>query len=144
MAKNKIYLVIPAYEPDHKLIELVKEAYQTHLFDIIVINDGSNHEYDSIFDKVSKYATVLTYSTNKGKGIALKTAYRYISTLDAGIIVTADSDGQHHIDDIINICDYSVKHPDTLVLGKRTFKGHVPLKSCLGNTITRYVFLYYK
>ena len=43
---------------------------------MIVVNDGSGEEYDSIFKKAEKYATVLNFQQNRGKGSALKSAYR--------------------------------------------------------------------
>ena len=44
------------------------------------------------------------------------------------------------MDDILNVAQYLTTHPDEIVLGVRGFTGSVPLRSRLGNTLTRYVF----
>ena len=135
------YLVIPAYEPDQELIKLVEKAYHTGKFEMIVVNDGSSEKYDEIFREVSRYAAVLKHEKNRGKGAALKTAYAYIrDQAITGIVVTADADGQHSLEDILSVAVYSENHPEALVLGQRTFRGNIPLKSRFGNLITRYIF----
>ena len=42
--------LIPAYEPDEKLINLVNKL-KDNKYEIIVVNDGSNKNFDYIFDK---------------------------------------------------------------------------------------------
>jgi glycosyltransferase involved in cell wall biosynthesis len=106
-----IVIVIPAFQPDKRLIELVKMLkYET-----IVVDDGSGKQYDSIFNGVeSSGATVLRYSKNNGKGYALKTAFKYLEN-DKSIdwIITADADGQHSpadIDKIIEAASNATPH----------------------------------
>lgn len=55
-------------------------------------------------------------------------------------IVTVDADGQHSAEDACRICHMAEHFPDTLILGSRRMKGKVPLRSRLGNGITRVVF----
>ena len=45
--------LIPCFEPNEKLITLVKELKKND-FDIIIVNDGSNSNYDEIFNKIKK------------------------------------------------------------------------------------------
>lgn len=75
------YLVIPAYRPDLHLIHLLQKVKEKSSLQIIVVNDGSPASYDSIFQEAQKYATVLCYMTNQGKGQALKTVFSYIDSL---------------------------------------------------------------
>ena len=134
----KKIILIPAYEPDEKLIQLVNHIDKNE-FDIIVINDGSGDKYNKIFDKVSKQAKVISYSVNQGKGHALKTGFSYIKEKYSHkyIIVTMDSDGQHTISDAIKLCNYIEKSPNSLALGKRLRGKNTPLRSKIGNEITR-------
>ena len=135
------FLVIPAYEPDEKLIKLLKEVSLLNLFQIIVVNDGSKDSFNNIFEEAKSYAIVLTHKVNKGKGAALKTAFTYIKNLNTyGIIVTADSDGQHKVSDIVKVSDSIKTHEAAITTGTRYFTGKVPLKSKLGNTITKYIY----
>jgi len=87
---------------------------------------------------------VLTHTVNQGKGRALKTAFEYCAQQqDLDFFVTVDADGQHQTSDIIKVLDASIHHPDALILGSRSFdESQVPLKSKLGNKITRTITSY--
>lgn len=140
-----ITVLIPAYEPDSKLVGVVRELKATG-FNVLVVDDGSGSAYDEFFAASEEYATVLRYEVNKGKGGALKTGLAYIrdNLPDCFGIVTADSDGQHRPDDIEKIYKALADNTDSterkLILGSRGFDGAVPLRSRMGNTITRVVF----
>lgn len=85
---------------------------------------------------------VLAHRANQGKGAALKTAYSYILTNDSNVdgLVCADCDGQHKWEDIQRLAETLPSYQKTILLGNREFVGKVPLKSLIGNTITRSVF----
>ncbi|MDO4666729.1 MAG: bifunctional glycosyltransferase family 2/GtrA family protein [Streptococcus sp.] len=135
------YLVIPSYQPDDKLIHLIKKVKEKSDFSIIIVNDGSSTACDTLFKEAEQYATVLYHQTNLGKGEALKTAFRYIKHLkEYGTIVTADADGQHKVWDIFRVATKASKNPSHLVLGSRSFSGKVPLRSSFGNKLTRLLF----
>ena len=134
--------VIPAYQPDEKLLATVAELQEKTDFTIIVVNDGSSEACAPVFSQLPQDVTLLVHEVNRGKGAALKTAYTYIyehCSHDEGI-VTLDADGQHLVKDIIAVCNEWKEHPDALVLGSRKFTGNVPWRSMAGNTITRLVF----
>ncbi|MBR4444860.1 MAG: bifunctional glycosyltransferase family 2/GtrA family protein [Solobacterium sp.] len=133
--------LIPAYCPDEKLIQLIQQL-QDHNIECIVVNDGSPEEYNELFRTIATMTTVLTHTVNKGKGAALKTGFRYIQQHhDHCIIVTADADGQHLPEDILQTAREAAVHEDALVLGVRTFaKEDVPFRSYYGNKITETVF----
>ena len=138
----KTIVIIPAYEPEEKLITLTQQLIAKDL-EVVVVDDGSGEKYLPIFNQLTG-ATVLTHPENKGKGEGLKTAYRYIKATYAGeevAIVTADSDGQHSPEDIMRIATRASLEKDSLVLGVRNFDGtHVPLRSRVGNKITLKIF----
>lgn len=132
-------ILIPAYEPDSKLLKLLREI--NNKYPVVVVNDGSNKAYKDIFNEVKKYAHLLSYDKNMGKGYALKTGLNYIEdTYDNYIVVTMDVDGQHTLKDALRLCDYVKEHKDTLALGKRYFTKNTPIRSRIGNYITRKVF----
>ncbi len=131
--------VIPSYEPDDRMINLLKELQDS--FDIIVVNDGSGKKYQDIFLEAKRYATVLMHEKNKGKGQALKTAYKYIKeNYQSAVIVSMDCDGQHRVVDAIKLCDYVENNSNTLILGKRLRDEKVPIRSRIGNEITRFIY----
>ena len=138
---DKIKILIPAYEPTESFIELLKKLNKEKLT-TIVVNDGSNNTYDKIFKKAKEYATVLEYETNKGKGFALKTGIKYIydNYNEDFIIVTMDCDGQHTIKDALKLANYTLENQEHLVLGKRIRSEKTPIKSKIGNSITRFLY----
>ena len=132
--------LIPAYEPANRITPLVKELTDNN-FKVIVVNDGSKKKYDKIFDEVKDIAHLISYKENKGKGYALKKGYSYIKeNYDEYIVVTLDSDNQHTVKDAIKLCDYAEEHKDTLVIGKRIRNEKTPLRSKIGNAITKLVY----
>lgn len=142
-----ILVIIPAYEPNHRLIELVKVlAFDPRVTQILVVNDGSSTLCEPIFHEVETFpkTTVLTHPVNRGKGAALRTALTEgLSAPAHTLAVTIDADGQHRPEDMFRVLEEAEKHPDALILGARRFDlANVPLKSRLGNTITRAITSY--
>lgn len=132
--------LIPSYEPTEKLLDILDLLKKSN-FEIVLVNDGSKKSYEKIFKDAKKYAKVLEYDENHGKGYALKTGLKYIEKkYQNSIIVTMDSDGQHTIKDAIKLCNITLKKSNTIVLGKRLRDKNVPLKSRLGNSITRKIY----
>jgi len=143
---QKQYAVtIPAYHPSKNLPNYVKNLAANGVPCILVVNDGNSPKYDSIFLQLSDIpeCVVLNHSVNKGKGAAMKTAFRYFleRTESWKGIVTADADDQHAVEDVVKVGDELVKDGTCLVLGSRTFEyGKVPTRSYIGNTLTSFVF----
>jgi len=140
MATTMIAL-IPAYEPTDTLPMLAEELAQAG-FSVLVVDDGSGPAYAEIFHRTQTWARVLSYGLNSGKGHALKTGYAYIAAhfSPESVVVTLDCDGQHSVADTAKVAAMAAVHPDTLVLGVRTFGRETPLRSQLGNRITRGVY----
>lgn len=142
MANQKqVIVVIPAYEPSDELLTLIQEIRSQTPFKVIIVDDGSGSRYAPIFEEARLDAYVIGYKDNEGKGSALKTAFFYIlKRYEEAIIVTADSDGQHRVKDIVAIAEAAKQHPEALVLGIRSFDKQVPVRSRFGNKITSFIF----
>ena len=141
---GNIITIIPAYEPDERLIDLLKDIVAKDAGTVVMVDDGSGPEYKDIFDKacetIGEQGILLTHEVNKGKGRALKTAFSYILENmgdDLVGVVTADSDGQHSVDCMGKVKEALLSSPDSLILGVRSFnKKEIPWKSYYGNKIT--------
>lgn len=135
-------VLIPAYEPDDRLITLVHHLLEEQDVSIVIVNDGSGDGYRGIFQSAEQLGCiVLTHPINKGKGCALKTGFQYLKESGSkDCIVCADCDGQHTPKDIRRIAKYVHNHPDQLVLGSRHFTGKVPFRSRFGNSLTRSIY----
>lgn len=133
--------IIPAYEPKENILELLKELKKEDL-NIIVVDDGSGKKFEKIFQFSEMYATVLHHPKNYGKGRAIKTALKYVKENYSTdyVIVTLDCDGQHTVNDVKKIYNEVLKNPNELVIGKRIRSNKTPLRSKLGNSITRFIY----
>ena len=137
-------ILIPAYEPDIRLLELIIHIRNSSDYNIVVVDDGSGEKYASIFNSIEEFGcTVLRHCKNLGKGRALKTGFEYMkkSEEEEGI-VCADCDGQHLVEDIIKIAGEINAQKSHIILGCRHFLGKIPLRSRVGNTITRWVYAF--
>lgn len=136
----QIPLIIPAYEPDERMVVLVQKLSELYPDNIVIVNDGSGQEYEIFFKKVQELGCiVLKHYRNMGKGRGLKNAFNYCLNQfpDMTGCITADSDGQHSIEDILKIREALVQNPEKLVLGVRNFSGDdIPFKSRFGNRLT--------
>jgi len=141
----KTAILIPAYEPDEKLVDLVHELSNLQFPIIMVVDDGSSKKCDNIFSSLEEIpcCTVVHHNINRGKGAALKTGIKSLLSMNEDILgcITADADGQHLPEDILKTAEIFERNSDNLILGCRNFgAGNVPLKSRLGNLLTRTVF----
>jgi len=137
----KKIILIPSYEPDNKLVKLVNYLSIEEV-DIVVINDGSNETFNNIFKSIENKAHLISYKDNMGKGYALKEGIKYIKDKykENYLVVTMDSDGQHTIKDAKRLMEYTENNQNVLTIGKRLRDKKIPLRSKIGNGITKFVF----
>ena len=137
----KTAVLLPVYNPDEKFLHLVEELNKRG-FRVVAVNDGSKERCDEYFRRAEKYADVIGYKENKGKGFALKRGFEYIGNNladEVDYIVTADSDGQHAIEDIERVAKLTRK-TDGIVLGMRDLSEKIPIKSRIGNDMSKIVY----
>jgi glycosyltransferase involved in cell wall biosynthesis len=86
-------------------------------------------------------ATVLTLPKNSGKGAALKTGMKHIQENMPQVesFITCDADGQHSVEDVCRVRDRLHKG-DQFVLTVRKWKKDMPLRSKVGNSLSRIVY----
>lgn len=139
---ENIMIVIPSLNPDEKLCKTVDELKSAGFSNILVVNDGSDKEHLAFFPKEDE-VLLLHHRRNRGKGSALKSAFRYIQKHRPEIegIITVDSDGQHKTDDVAKCVEALDVTQEASVLGCRDFSGpDVPKRSRFGNRTTSLVF----
>lgn len=136
-------VVVPAYQPDARLVALV-DALRAAVPEspVVVVDDGSDRRCGGVFRAVRALgAVVLTVPVNRGKGHALRTGIRWVhDRLPGHGVVCADADGQHTVVDVLRVAARSQAEPEAVVLGARRFAGDVPVRSRVGNAATRWAF----
>ena len=135
---SKISVVLPSLDPDEKLIAVVDGLLEYGFSDIILVNDGSKQENLHYFtDLAAQHPEIhlLHHEVNKGKGAALKNAFRwFLTNRPEGFgVVTVDGDNQHHPADTRTCCEHMLETGHA-VLGCRDFNQEdVPARSSFGN-----------
>ena len=138
---DDVAILIPAYDPDEKLVALVDDLRPLFRH-LVLVDDGSTRGRDVLDAVRGRVEALLAHDVNRGKGVALRTGLAWIRANLPSVrtVVTADSDGQHRPADIRRVAEASLGYPDGLVLGVRAFAGKVPFRSQLGNVWTRILF----
>lgn len=138
-------VVIPAYKPRERLLELVRGLASEDRCAFVIVDDGSGAEYAERFAEAETYADVIRHDENRGKGQALKTGFAHVVQEygNAVGVVTVDADGQHHPDDVLAVIKHLEERPERCVLGVRfgaEKTDRVPARNSFGNRVTRCMF----
>jgi glycosyltransferase involved in cell wall biosynthesis len=116
------YVIIPVYN-EAQVIKGVVDSVQKHFQKVVCVNDGSRD--DSSVKIHSTKATLLEHAINLGAGAATQTGIDYaLRDPDARYFITIDADGQHQIEDALQMLDQLKKSKLDIVLGSR-FLGTV-------------------
>lgn len=115
---------------------------------IIAIDDGSTDGTSDILRGIASESqgrvSLLTLSTNQGKGHALMAGFRHaLSGEPFDALVTIDGDGQHRAEDI-PVLAAACRDGAEFVIGERLDLNAMPLRSRFGNVLThRLLHLFY-
>lgn len=112
----KIYCIIPAYNEEKTIVDIVEKA-KTFVDKIVIIDDCST---DKTFEMASKTeAVVLKHIINRGQGAALETGNRFALRQGADIVVHFDADGQFLYNEIPEILHPIKTEEADIVFGSR-------------------------
>ncbi len=107
---------IPAYNEEKAIARVVMEA-QKFSDIVIVCDDGSADLTGEIAERLG--AVVIRHERNKGYGAALQSLFKKAKMLNADVLVTFDSDGQHDPAQIPLLVEPIKKGMAEVVLGSR-------------------------
>ena len=131
----KIYIVIPVYNEESKVIGVLKEISKTK-YPIVVIDDGSTDgSQKKIREAKLKNVTLLGHKINLGKGAVLKTGSDYAFNKGADAVIYMDSDGQHKVSDLNKFVEKLETGKFDIVFGSRNLNFGVPLDRYMGNKL---------
>jgi glycosyltransferase involved in cell wall biosynthesis len=141
--EGKIYIVIPAFNEESVISDVIQEVRGAGYENIIVVDDGSS---DKTQEKAEMTGVVaLRHKINRGKGAATKTGIEAAKLLGADIIVTMDGDGQHDPKDIGKLIEPIIQNHCDVVLGtrlknKKGMPWYKIIANYIGNFFTWYLF----
>jgi glycosyltransferase involved in cell wall biosynthesis len=130
-----IFALIPAYNEAERVTGVIAAARPQ--LPVLVVDDGSADDTAALAESAG--ATVVRQTPNQGKGVALKTGFRWVLDHGYEAVITLDADGQHdpaEIPKFLNL--YAQRQPD-LIIGERQFTK-MPFPRNLSNTFGRWLF----
>ena len=138
MNVEKVYIIIPIYNEESVIGEVLSGVRQAGYRNIIVVDDGSWDRSYAAANSIPE-VIVLRHKLNRGKGAAIKTGVLAAQYCGAEVLVTIDGDGQHDPYDIEKLIEPIMKNGFDVVLGTRMRGGtEMPLIKVLANKIGNY------
>ena len=134
----KYCFVIPHFNHHQAFTDFFPRLYALGI-PCVVVDDGSDPESVRVVDQLlegSDQAHFLKHASNRGKGAAFFTGAYYARTLGFTHVIQIDADGQHNLDDVAKLLEYSQAHPATIVSGKPYFDEQAPKVRVYGRRIT--------
>lgn len=132
-------IIAPTYNNAGTVLDVLRRCAALEL-PIIVVNDGST---DDTADVLSRFGdeydavTVLTHERNRGKGIALQTAFAAAAKAGHSHGVTIDTDGQLDPEDIPAMLEAAAANPTALIVGHRNDRAaDYPSRSRIGRRLS--------
>jgi glycosyltransferase involved in cell wall biosynthesis len=92
LCKPLVVVGIPAFNEENTIARVVLEA-QKHADFVVVCDDGSTDMTGEIAERLG--VAVVRHQKNLGYGAALQSLFKEAKELNADVLVTLDSDGQH-------------------------------------------------
>lgn len=124
----KACLAIPIY--DHgETVGAVVESLASMQLPCIVVDDGCGRSTCAVLDRLEvrhPWLEVVHHPENRGRGAALKTAYRTAAQRGMTHVVQLDADGQHNAADVPDFLAAARAQPEALVLGEPIFDASIP------------------
>ena len=117
MEAAKIAAVIPAYNEEKHIVEVVRRTRQ-ELDHVLVVDDGSA---DKTADRAREAdAEVIVHEINRGKGETIKTGLRHWLERQFDLVIILDADGQHRPEEIDRFVGAALSADEPkLILGNR-------------------------
>ena len=123
-------IIIPSYNSNNSLRELIEAINRDYSKSIIVVDDGSKEAFSCEYDNVD----ILRNKENMGKGFSLRKGFKRAQERGFTHVVTLDADLQHNPDEIYKFIDIS--EDIDFVLGYRERNKTMPFHRKLSNKIT--------
>ena len=136
--KLKVVAVIPAYNVELTIVQVVKET-RKYCDEVIVVDDGSSDNAPRIIQGLGiKYALC---AINHGQGAATAIGMKMALESGADIIVTLDSDGQHSPKEIPQVLKPILDGKADMVVGARFInKYKIPRYRKFGIDIINWIY----
>lgn len=129
-------VLICAYNEEKHVREVVNKTLK-HIKKVIVVNDGS---VDNTLKELKRTkAVILNHKTNRGKGEALRTGFRYCLKKRFDPIILLDADGQHDPAEIPKLLKKLEEGNDIVIGRRRKRKSEMPILRRCTNFLSSHI-----
>ncbi len=134
----KVTALVPTYN-NPLTIKKVADDVIKHGYDLIIADDGSDVEVESLFNDDEKEKIVFVrHSVNKGKGEAITSGVKKAKEQGFSHVVSLDGDGQHLASQIKPLID-AIHNDDEIIIGARNFNiDNIPNGSKFGRWFSNF------
>lgn len=136
LRKNKICAVIPFYNEQDFLVEVIKKTLR-YVDLIIAVDDGSTDNSLNLIKNIDD-VEIIIFDKNYGKGAALKAGFSLAVEFGFETILTLDADLQHNPDYIPDFIE-ALKKYDVVIGNRLSDLKNMPIHRILSNYITSFL-----
>lgn len=135
----KLCVVIPVYNHEHAIGEVVRAILAQNLY-CVLVDDGSSSTCAEVLNALAASAPeqviVIRHAVNRGKGGAVITGMQYAAEAGYTHALQIDADGQHCTADIPQFIEHAIAHPKALIVGYPQYDASVPAMRLYGRYLT--------
>ena len=139
---NKISIIIPLYNEEYSVKNVINGIANNKDYEIIIVNDGStDNSINKIKELNIKNLKIVEHKKNMGYGAALLSGLRYAQ---GDLIITLDSDGQHNPKEIPKLIKPIINGNADIVIGSRYLgksNYKIPIYTIFGEFFIRIILL---
>ncbi len=114
---NSVVLLIPAYNEEGKIGEVLKKIPWNLVDEAVVVNDGSTDNTEK--EIVENKGTVINFKQNKGLGVAFKALFKYAKDKKYDVAVILGGDDQDDPREVPKFLHALVDEGNDMVQGSR-------------------------
>ncbi|MFA6548433.1 MAG: glycosyltransferase family 2 protein [Candidatus Margulisiibacteriota bacterium] len=115
---DRLLVIVPAFNEQENIANVLQQIHNvSSAFDIVVVNDGSDDDTETIAKKAG--VKLLSHPINLGAGSAIQTGLKYAVKEKYDLAVVVDGDGQHDPKDIPKLVEALKTTSSDVVVGSR-------------------------
>lgn len=135
---NAILVVIPAFNEECCISQVVAKIRQENIGDILVVNDGSTDQTAKIATEAG--AMVLNLPFNLGIGGAVQAGLKLAYDMGYSYVARMDGDGQHDPKEMSRLINFVLAENTDVAIGSRFLPGQSTYKPSTSRRLGIYWF----
>ncbi len=140
-----VSIVIPLYNEEKSIREIINKVPDHNWIEIIVVDDGSLDNSVNEIKKSKREVKLIKHNKNRGYGEALLNGLRIAK---GDIIITIDSDGQHNPNEMYTLMKPILDNEADIIIGSRYLgkcNYNVPLYTRIGESIIeKFLYIFFR